>query len=109
MFLMFSLLAGVMITSYIFFTKSGRNYVEEAKLKSTSPSSWRSFLRMKKPEVTLFALLKYTPYDYDNSSTNIRKNFMMGKAAQWISLMIRLANKILSSTSYSNLVSLDHL
>ncbi|KAL3989470.1 Clc-like family protein [Acanthocheilonema viteae] len=48
MFLMFSLLAAVMIKTYIFFTKRGRNYVEEAKLRNPSPSSWRSFMGMKK-------------------------------------------------------------
>ncbi|VDK85395.1 unnamed protein product [Litomosoides sigmodontis] len=49
MFLMFSLLAGIMIKTYIFFTKSGRSFVKEAKYRSSSPTSWRSFLSMKKP------------------------------------------------------------
>uniref|UniRef100_A0A1I8EA74 Uncharacterized protein n=1 Tax=Wuchereria bancrofti TaxID=6293 RepID=A0A1I8EA74_WUCBA len=52
MFLMFGLLAGVMVMSYIFLTKSGRSYVNEAKLKNSSPLSWRSFMGMKKLEST---------------------------------------------------------
>ncbi|EFO20259.1 RNA binding protein, variant 1 [Loa loa] len=52
MFLMFGLLAGVMVMSYIFLTKSGRSYVKEAKLKNSSPPSWRSFMGIKEPEST---------------------------------------------------------
>uniref|UniRef100_A0A8R1XVM7 Uncharacterized protein n=1 Tax=Onchocerca volvulus TaxID=6282 RepID=A0A8R1XVM7_ONCVO len=48
MFLMFSLLAGVMVITYVFFTKTGRNYVKEVKFKNSSPSSWRSFMNIKK-------------------------------------------------------------
>lgn len=44
MFLMFCLLAGVMAITYLFFTKNGHNYVEEAKLKNAKHmSSWLSF------------------------------------------------------------------
>uniref|UniRef100_A0A0R3RVM3 Clc-like protein n=1 Tax=Elaeophora elaphi TaxID=1147741 RepID=A0A0R3RVM3_9BILA len=52
MFLMFSLLAGVILKTYIFFTRSGRSCVEEAKLKNSSPLLWPSFMGMKKPEGT---------------------------------------------------------
>ncbi|VDN01449.1 unnamed protein product [Thelazia callipaeda] len=45
MFLMFSLLAGIMVLTYIFFTKLGRNYVKEVKFHSSNHnlSPWNSF------------------------------------------------------------------
>lgn len=54
MFLMFGLLAGAMVTTYLFFTKTGRNYVEEAKMKSSTshPSSWRPFGDLRKMKET---------------------------------------------------------
>lgn len=88
MFLMFGLLAGVMVMSYIFLTKSGRSYVNEAKLKHSSPLSWRSFMGMKKPEVALYIL------HYILQFVALIQNCKIEKATT------RLPNTILASTPH---------
>uniref|UniRef100_A0A183ECE8 Actin cortical patch SUR7/pH-response regulator pali n=1 Tax=Gongylonema pulchrum TaxID=637853 RepID=A0A183ECE8_9BILA len=53
MFLLFGLLAGAMATTYLFFTKNGRSFVEDAQLKSrTHASTWNPFASLRKPKVT---------------------------------------------------------
>ncbi|VDK57677.1 unnamed protein product [Gongylonema pulchrum] len=53
MFLLFGLLAGAMVTTYLFFTKNGRSFVEDAQLKNrTHASTWNPFASLRKSKVT---------------------------------------------------------